>query len=203
VEPATVLSATAGAARDRAARGLLAVLIHRVSNTTQSVRAVEVLARDSRCSDFASDFVRTARDVEELGWLFGVLAAGLGSDVLVERVERARFEAVLTWAREAVRVRGGELLLAGVERVELIAPPRIAPRAAFGFALLAVLAAESVRSVRCELAIQDDAVVWSCAAPVDDDVAAWFAALGHGVLTRGAASVEWRLPREWFAVRGA
>ncbi|MCC6406398.1 MAG: hypothetical protein IT453_04465 [Planctomycetes bacterium] len=195
---------SAARALDAAARALLPVLLHRVNNSTQVLVGVDELLRIGRASEFSPDLARISSDVHEVGWLFGVLAAGLGADTLVERVERDGLASVARWATLAVRRTERELEWTGAVGLQLIAPPRLAPRAAFALAFACVRAAECVQpgvSLRAEVARRDGRWELVLSARLDDDAAAWLSAFEGTELARTPNATTWRVPAAWFAAR--
>jgi hypothetical protein len=94
------------------------VLLHRIRNTTQLVSGLNALlslepegSAPALPAGRADDLAAAAREADELGWLLGVLAGGLGADLLLQRCERRGLATALDLVREAVRRDGGELAL--------------------------------------------------------------------------------------------
>ncbi|MBI5431961.1 MAG: hypothetical protein HZA52_03915 [Planctomycetes bacterium] len=195
---------SAARALDAAARALLPVLLHRVNNATQVLVGIDELLRSGRAAEFSPDLARISGDVHEVGWLFGVLAAGLDADTLVERVERDGLASVARWATLAVRRVERELELVGAAELLLAAPPRLAPRAAFALAFACIRAAEALPSggsLRAEVAWHGGRWELALDARLDDDAAEWLDAFEGTELARTSATTTWRVPAPWFATR--
>ncbi len=97
---------------------LLPVLLHRIRNTTQLVSGLNALlalepegAVPSLAPGRADDLAAAGREADELGWLLGVLAGGLGADLLMKRCEPRGLATALDLVREALRREGGDLEL--------------------------------------------------------------------------------------------
>ncbi|HVS10812.1 MAG TPA: hypothetical protein VMS76_13145 [Planctomycetota bacterium] len=96
------------------AAALLPVLLHRVNNTTQLVTSLNaVLAQGgaSRQASCGAGLAEAARESDELGWALGVIACGLGADLLLARHERAGLRPLLALVRGALRREGRDALL--------------------------------------------------------------------------------------------
>jgi hypothetical protein len=91
------------------AAALLPVVLHRINNTTQLLLGVRAMIDGGgakipdRCS---SDLGVAAADAHELGWLLGLLAGGLGTDLLLKRHESAGLAPLLRVVRDASRRKG-------------------------------------------------------------------------------------------------
>ena len=76
------------------AAALLPVLLHRIRNTTQllsnlnALLALEPDGGPALPEGRADDLAAAAGEADELGWLLGVLAGGLGADLLLRRCAR-------------------------------------------------------------------------------------------------------------------
>jgi hypothetical protein len=99
------------------AAALLPVLLHRIRNTTQLVSGLNALLSlepdepPSLPAGRADDLAAAAGEADELGWLLGVLAGGLGADLLMQRCEPRGLATALDLVREALRREGGDLEL--------------------------------------------------------------------------------------------
>jgi hypothetical protein len=96
------------------AAALLPVLLHRVNNTTQlvtSLNAVLAQGGGSRQASCGAGLAEAARESDELGWALGVIACGLGADLLLARHERAGLRPLLALVRGALRREGRDALL--------------------------------------------------------------------------------------------
>lgn len=95
---------------EQVAAALLPTLLHRINNTTQTLVAVRALLDGGdmppRCSE---DLAAASRAAHEEGWLLGVIAGGLGADLLLARHESDCLAPLMKLAREAVRRAGKEL----------------------------------------------------------------------------------------------
>lgn len=94
-------------ADEELAAALLPVLLHRINNTTQLLFGVRAMVEGSgpmpeRC---AGDLAAAAEEAHQLGWLLGLLAGGLGSDLLLARHESNGLEPMLRLVRDGLRRR--------------------------------------------------------------------------------------------------
>lgn len=212
---------------DAASSELLAVLLERVQRVTERVAALHGRVSDpgpelaasvaavvdarsttntSACAEPVLDvgsgaLSEIAAEVQRLGWLFGVCAAGFDADTLVERIERDGLGDVLAWASDAARRSGRELVFLGVGELRLAAPTRVAPRFAFALALAAVSAAWARprgAATRMEVVVESAHASVRFDAGLDAALAARCAALG-GAFVRGDGTSEWKLPANWLA----
>lgn len=98
----------------RLASALLPALLHRIQNTTQLLMALRsMLARDDALAseDLGSSLAHASRSTDAQGWLVGLLARSMGSDVLLVREERDALRLALGLVADAVRHSRGELRL--------------------------------------------------------------------------------------------
>ena len=95
------------------ATALLPVLLHRINNTTQLVSGLNAFLSLEPVIDEAraADLAQAAAEADDLGWLLGVLAGGMGADLLLSRVERRGLEPVLRLVRDGLRREGKDLEL--------------------------------------------------------------------------------------------
>ena len=89
------------------------VFLHRVNNTTQLVTNLNAVlaqggARQAACG---AGLAEAARESDELGWALGVIACGLGADLLLARHERAGLRPMLVLVRGALRREGRDAVL--------------------------------------------------------------------------------------------
>ncbi len=89
------------------ARLLLPALLHRLNNVTQVISGVNSLVRITGergvIAEHAEDLDESARGLERLGWLLGLLGRQRGTDLLLARREPRGPEWLLDLAREALR----------------------------------------------------------------------------------------------------
>lgn len=198
----------ATAVDEQVAAALLPVLLHRINNTTQMLVAVRALLDGGdmppRCSE---DLASASRAAHEEGWLLGVIAGGLGADLLLARHESDCLAPLMRLTREALlrAARGLEYDAARVPRLR--APRDDGPTAwevCWTIATLVWLAGSRV-DVGERLSVRFDDSGAACVLRGDqgaDDE--WFAlanasctALGHGAgCERDGAAWSFALPRE-------
>jgi hypothetical protein len=95
----------ATASDEQVAAALLPVLLHRINNTTQllvSVRSLLGLGGELPPSS-SNALANAGGAAHQEGWLLGVLAGGLGADVLLARHESDGLAPVLWLVRDALR----------------------------------------------------------------------------------------------------
>ncbi|MCE9594996.1 MAG: hypothetical protein K8S98_12475 [Planctomycetes bacterium] len=187
-----------------AARELLAVLLARVDGSERLLREVDAELDGDDLARFGRDLARASDEVEESGWLFGVLATGLGADTLIERVERGGLSAVLEWASAAARRLGRDLRRRDGEVPELALAPKEAQRLAFAFALLLVRAAERAELGACVAwSLDPSAEGWLVRVDgaVDAGTAAWLARFEATEVLSTVHAFAWRLPSHWLTTR--
>src|SRR5687767_12134325 len=86
------------------ARALLPVLLHELNNHTQYLATLHSLeVSGDPLPDGGEGLLRTAHDVEELGWLLGLCAGGAGTDLLRARSERTGLAPLVRFVRKALR----------------------------------------------------------------------------------------------------
>jgi hypothetical protein len=94
---------------------LAPILLARVHAASQRLASLRARAAEQpgfqALEAAAGDLAATSRELEELGWLLGLVARGLGADVLGERREPRGLVHLLALAREALRREGGDLEL--------------------------------------------------------------------------------------------
>lgn len=124
------------------AAALLPPLLHRIQNTTQLLLALRALigrAGAGSPEELGDSLAEASRAADEQGWLIGLLALSMGSDVLLAREERDALRITLRLAADWTRQSRGTLEL-----------PKVWPRLA--------LAAGAPRSA--ELALDVLELVW-------------------------------------------
>jgi hypothetical protein len=141
---------------------LLPVLLHELNNHTQLLAALGALARDPCGLGAHGDTLASAgRDVEELGWLLGLVAGGLGTDLLFERRERAGLAPLARLVRKALRREGRDL-----ERADRALPeldPRLGWRAAWEIGIVLFAAGRaSAAPLAFEIEGGDGALALDC-----------------------------------------
>jgi len=107
---------------------LLPVLLHRIHNTTQllaGVNSLFAMGEVEACASRSGDLAHAAREAEELGWLLGVLACGMGADLLLARRDTFAVAPIVRLVRDGLRREGRDL---GSPRET---SPEIAPRASW------------------------------------------------------------------------
>lgn len=90
----------------RLAAALIPALVHRINNTTQLLvvlRSVLAEPDEDVLASAGPDLAHAARDAEEQGWLLGLLARSMGTDLLLAREERGGLGATLHLLAEALR----------------------------------------------------------------------------------------------------
>jgi hypothetical protein len=98
----------------RLAAALLPALVHRINNTTQLLVVLRSLLADPDDGVLAvagPDLARAAAEAEQQGWLLGILARSVGTDVLLAREERRGLGTALALVAEALRRERKELTL--------------------------------------------------------------------------------------------
>jgi hypothetical protein len=106
------------------------VLLHELNNHTQYLATLHSLeAGGDPLPDGGEGLLRTAREVEELGWLLGLCAGGAGADLLRERSERAGLAPLVRFVRKALRREQRDLEDAA--RALPALPPRLGWRGAW------------------------------------------------------------------------
>lgn len=197
--------------RSRLAEALIPVLVHRINNTTQLLvvlRSMLAEPDDGLLATAGPSLAHAARDAEEQGWLLGLLARSLGTDLLLAREERDGLGATLKLLAEALRR----------QRKQLAVPASLPTM---------TLAEGGPRSA--VLCLDLAALVWESCEPLDGAVSlslareerCWSLRLSRGDMERARAEFEacecaargakllgdgagWRLelPLEWLAERG-
>jgi hypothetical protein len=187
-----------------AARELLAVLLARVDGSECLLREVDAELDGNDVARFGRDLARASDEVDETGWLFGVLAAGLGADTLIERVERGGLSAVIDWAADAARRLGRELVSRDAPAPDLALAPRESQQLAFACAVLLVRAAACAEpGTRVDWRIEPSSRGWRVRVSVDldDETEAWLGAFEGTETNRADGAFEWRVPAEWLELR--
>jgi hypothetical protein len=117
---------------EEVAAALLPVLLHRINNTTQYLLAVRALIgrgeMPPRCS---GDLAKASESAHEEGWLLGVIAGGLGADLLLARHERDGLGALVMLVRDALR-RVQRDLSWNADEIPRLASPRAGSSASAG-----------------------------------------------------------------------
>lgn len=156
---------TTSAASAEFARALLPVVLHELNNHTQYLSALGAL--ESAGESFAGrgeGLARTGQDVEELGWLLGLCAGALGTDLLRDRSERQGLAPLVRLVRKALRREGRD-----IERADRSLPdlhPRLGWRGALR-AGSAIFEAARSRTAPLEFEIESDGVALVVAVRAD------------------------------------
>ena len=103
-----------GVRHPRLAAALLPALVHRINNTTQLLVVLRAVLSDPDAEVLAQagpDLAQAARAAEEQGWLLGLLARSLGTDLLLAREERDGLGVTLGLLAETLRRERKELTL--------------------------------------------------------------------------------------------
>jgi hypothetical protein len=94
-------------APDPLARALLPALMHGLNNATQLLASLNALAAAGDGERWlerrSADLARTSAQIEDLGYVLGVLASASGADLLGERRDARGLELVLGVVRSALR----------------------------------------------------------------------------------------------------
>lgn len=114
----------ASAPADELARALLPALLHRLNNVTQVLAGLNSLVRvtgsPAALEERAGDLQHAGGALEQLGWLVGALARGMGTGIGSAREDGRALEWLVDLLTEALRREGRKL-----------AGPRVLPRADF------------------------------------------------------------------------
>lgn len=96
---------------DELSRALLRVVCHDLANTTQYLTTLDTLLQleDAAGSNQLAGLAETTQDVDEVGFVLGLLAFGCGADVLLERARRDGIVVVAKWIRRVLRREGRDL----------------------------------------------------------------------------------------------
>ncbi len=158
--------ACTGASADETvlARALLPVLLHELNNHTQYLATVHALeSAGDPLPDGGAGLLRTAHDVEELGWLLGLCAGGAGTDLLQARTERTGLAPLVRLVRQALRRAQHDLEDPGRALPDL--PSRLGWRGAWTMGELLHAAAREMPErapLAWSLAAQGDTLVLVC-----------------------------------------
>ncbi|MBL8863395.1 MAG: hypothetical protein JNK02_15495 [Planctomycetes bacterium] len=142
------------------------MLLHELSNHTQYLAALGALtAAGGDLPDGGEGLAHVGREVEELGWLLGLCAAGLGTDLVFERTEDAGLAPLVKLVQMALRRAGRELPEPARPLPAL--PPSLGWRGALacGAALLAAARAAD-GPLAWSLEAVGDELVLECAVPL-------------------------------------
>ncbi|MBM3989050.1 MAG: hypothetical protein FJ294_13970 [Planctomycetes bacterium] len=194
----------------RLAAALLSALVHRINNTTQLLVVLRSVLSDPDEEVLASagpDLAHASRAAEEQGWLLGLLARSLGTDLLLAREERDGLKAILRLLAETLRRERKELSLpAALPTMTLAAG---SPRTAVLCLELAALVWESCASLdgSFALTLERDTERWCLRLSRADWRGAQAAFDACDCAGRGARlaadGAGWRLdlPANWLAER--
>ncbi len=149
------------------ARALLPVLLHELNNHTQYLSALGALETLGETHlGRGEGLARTGQEIEELGWLLGICAGGLGSDLLRDRSERRGLAHLVKLTRKAVRHEGRDL-----ERADRSLPdldPQLGWRGALEVGAILFAASRSGASpLAFEIEADSRGLVVACRAPLD------------------------------------
>ncbi len=194
----------------RLAEALIPALVHRINNTTQLLvvlRSVLAEPDDGLLATAGSSLAHASRDAEEQGWLLGLLARSLGTDLLLAREERDGLAATLKLLAEALRRQRKQLALP--ESVPTMTLAEGGPRTAALCLDLAALVWESCETLdgAFSLSLAREGERWSVRLSRADLTRAQAEFLACECATRGAElfgdGAGWRLelPLEWLAER--
>lgn len=191
----------------RLAAALLPALVHRINNTTQLLVVLRSLLADPDEGVLAvagPDLTRASEEAEQQGWLLGILARSVGTDVLLAREERAGLGTTLGLVAEALRRGRKELTLPA--RLPSITLCEGCPRSAPFCLDLAALLWSSCESLggAFELSLAERPDAWELRLS-RADLASAEAAFGRTECGRCGARLSpdgegWRLvlPRNWL-----
>jgi hypothetical protein len=81
------------------------VLLHKLNNTTQYLSALQALLSDAPAAHehALEGLSQTALEVDDLGWILGLVANAGGADVLLERRERSRLVPLVRLVADCLR----------------------------------------------------------------------------------------------------
>ncbi len=102
--------ASAPIAPDELARALVPVLLHKLNNTTQYLSALQAWIAEPPLDEAPTSqpgafegLSETALEVDDLGWILGLVANAGGADVLLERRERSRLGPLVRLVADCLR----------------------------------------------------------------------------------------------------
>jgi hypothetical protein len=99
------------------AAALVPVLLGRMPAESRRLQALNAVVSGERAGgcgpESAQDLVQVSLELDELGWLMGVVARGLGVDLLGERRRKTGLASLLQLVRDALHGRGRALAPAG------------------------------------------------------------------------------------------
>ena len=102
-------------ARDDLVPAMVAVLVHKLANTTQYLGALNTLLSIEPDASAHASSMRglgaTATEVDELGWALGLLANACGADLLLERREREGLASFLRIVGDCTRREGRAIVV--------------------------------------------------------------------------------------------
>ncbi len=180
---------------------MLPVLLHRIKNTTQLLVGVDTLFDATDGERFGADLASASNDVDDLGWWLGVLAAGLGADTLVSRVEKRGLDSLVLWARGALRRSGRDLELPRVPLPAIRLDAQRAQRLAWAFVSLLVQAGKSRgEGERLEWRLTDEGERWRVEfdAPIGPEALSLARELPECAIAGSANSFAWSFPLAWL-----
>ncbi len=194
----------------RLAEALIPALVHRINNTTQLLvllRLVLAEPDDGVLTSAGPSLAHASREAEEQGWLLGLLARSLGTDLLLAREERDGLAATLKLLAEALQRQRKQLALP--ERVPMMTMADGGPRSAALCLDLAALVWESCEALdgAFSLSLAREGERWAVRLSRADLTRAQAEFLACECATRGAElfgdGAGWRLelPLEWLAER--
>ncbi|MCY2961056.1 MAG: hypothetical protein NTY35_12905 [Planctomycetota bacterium] len=166
---------------------MLPVLLHELNNHTQYLSALGALESAGDPLPSRGDgLARTAREVEELGWLLGLCAGGYGTDLLRDRTEKDGLGPLARLVRKALRREGHDLERADRELPEL--PAHLGWRGAWRVGELLFACASSLPGpLAWELEADGDALLLTCRV----DPASIEAAVGGPALESAECGTDW------------
>ena len=113
---------------DELSRALVSVLLHDLANTTQYLSTLSSLMSDGPAlnAGLLGGLSETTSEVDELGFVLGLVAHAAGADVLLERARRDGLDALLVFVKRALRSERRDLRLdaATRSRVRIDTPDR-------------------------------------------------------------------------------
>lgn len=170
---------------DELSRALVAVLLHKLANTTQYLSAVNACLADeaARSSGALSSgalsvdgLSSTALEVDELGFVLGLVANANGADLLLERRKRNGLTALVSLVVECVRRAGGDIAPGERTLPELAVSSREdawrTPWAVGRWLFAAGVSRRGAERVEWELSVDAERPMLVCHAPQDPTIEA-------------------------------
>jgi len=112
---------------DPLSRALVAVILHDIANTTQYLKVLNAMLSESGAPARVLDGLpETTNEVEDLGFVLGMVAFGAGADILHDRARRDGLDVLLAFVKRALRHEQRDLAANAtpLPRVRIDAPDR-------------------------------------------------------------------------------